>query len=132
MGDHDAADVSDRATHRSDATAQGVPGFVGIPSRIDDGDPSVGLEGIDEDVAKGVVRDRDGDGPESRSDLFDLGEDVGLPGSVLGRARDLELGHRGNGTGWAVRTAKPWRIAYDVPSNPYLLLTRALGTSQVT
>ena len=90
---HDSRDVGDRPSGRGQPVVERLPGVVGVPPGVDEGDALVRLEGVDEDVAKGVVRDRDGDRPQAGPHLLDRREHLGLPGRTLQRPGDLESPH---------------------------------------
>ena len=75
-----------------EAVVQRRPGVVGVPPGVDDGDAVVELEGVDEDVAQGVVRDGHRDRPQPGPHLLDRGHDVAVPRLFLEHPGDDDHG----------------------------------------
>ncbi len=94
VGDEHGLDVLDRSARFHQAVVQGRPGVLGVPAGVDDGDPVVELEGIDQDVAQRIVRDRDRDRPQPRPHPLHGGHDVAIPRLFLEDPRDND--HGGN------------------------------------
>ena len=92
VGDEDGPDVGDRSAGLGQPVGQRRPGVVGVPAGVDDGHATVEFEGVDEDVAQGVGRDGDGDGPQTGPDLLHRGHDVAVPGLFLQGAGDTNHG----------------------------------------
>ena len=99
VGDHDAGHVAHRAPSDAKPLAECIPRLVGVPPRVDQGDALVRLEAVDEDIAKRVVGDWDGDRPEPWSNLLDLRQNVGGPRCLLCGPGDREVLHRQEGIG---------------------------------
>ena len=77
VGDHHAPHVGHRRAGDGQPGGQGVEGVLGVPPGVDEIDPAVGLEGVDEDVAQRVVGDGDGDAPQPRPHPLDRREGSG-------------------------------------------------------
>ena len=77
VGDHHAPHVGDGGAGDPQTVGQRLEGVVGVPAGVDEVDPPVGLEGVDEDVAQRVVGDGDGDAPQPRPHPLDRREGSG-------------------------------------------------------
>ena len=71
VGDEEAVALRDVVAGGDEAFLEHLPGGVVVPARVHEHRAAVGLEEVDERVAEGVVRDRDGDAPQPRTHAFD-------------------------------------------------------------
>ena len=80
--------------HRHPGHERG-PGLLGAPAGVDDRDPAVELEQVDEDVAQRIVRAA-GPGIDQSPgpNTLDLGQPHRLPGASLSGPGDLDAAHR--------------------------------------
>src|ERR1019366_292807 len=110
MGHDDGAHVADGATGLGQPGVQGIPGIVGGPPGIDQGDSVVQFEHVDRDVAQGVVRDGDGNRPQAGSDFLHGGHHVAVPCFLLRGAGDSK--HSGHGNRAPCPKAKAGAFTY--------------------
>ena len=86
------------------------------------------LEGVDEDVAEGIVRDGDGDRPQPGPDLLDRGQDVEVPSILLACAGDDDHARHGTrgGSQPQVRGVE-WATGRELAGPARLTLRRDVG-----
>ena len=93
VGDQRGTHVRDRVAGMMQPALEGRPCLVGVPSGVDDGNSIVELEGVHEHVAQRILRNGNGDRPETRAHLLDWREHVSMPGALLSEPGHLEGGH---------------------------------------